>query len=137
MDLSAIKRSTIDLPLAPEFRDALTSHPLSCSPSQPIKFGSHAEAPPQFSDQFAPLCLYSRESRGVPVLQNPYRNILYLVANAPSKKRFMHMHILPYQPVLYYTNARPVLAIQQPWKPGGVQPVRKTLQLGAHRSRPG
>lgn len=36
-------RSTIDLPLAPEFRDALTRHLLSCSPVQPIRFARLVE----------------------------------------------------------------------------------------------
>lgn len=121
-------RSTRDSPLAPEFRDALTRHLLSCSPFQPIKSALPIERRLN-SRANSHLSSFIPASRAASPSSRPLsRNVWYHVADAPSMERSMHMHILP--TLLCFTPM--LIQCWHPNKPGGVQSVGQTL--GALRS---
>lgn len=126
-------RSTRDLPLAPELRDALTGHLLSCSPMQPIKSALHVERRLN-SRTNSHLSSFIPASRAASPSSRPLaRNVLYHVADAPSMERFMHMRILP---TLLCFITPMLIQCWHPNNPGGVQSVGQTL--GALRKpRPG
>lgn len=117
-------RSTRDLPLAPEFRDALTRHLLSCSPFQPIKSALHVERRLN-SRTNSHLSSFIPASRAASPSSGPLaRNVLYHVADAPSMERFMHMHILP---ALLCFITPMLVQCWHPNKPGGALPACQTL----------
>lgn len=129
------QRSTTDLPLAPEFRDALTRHLLSCSPFRPIKPAPHVERrlnsrTNSHLSSFIPASRAACPSSKCSCRQHP------VPSGRRAKRKEIHAHAhITCHPVLC-TNAYS-LAVLESQQAGRCAASPRDATLGAHRSRPG